>query len=124
MASAQNTIYITANGETRTVTLADNTATLKLKELLAAGNIQVDMHDYGGWEKIGDQPQSLPTSDAPITAQPGDIMLYLGNQMVVFYGNNNWNYTRLGKIDDIINLNGWLGNRKQTNPDADQHCRE
>lgn len=110
MASAQNKIYVTANGETRSVTLADNDATNQLKELLSAGNISVSMSDYGGWEKVGDLPQSLPTSNSQITAQPGDIMLYQGYQMVIFYGNNSWSYTRLGKIDDTSNLKAWLGN--------------
>lgn len=110
MATAQNKIYLTANGETRSVTLADNSATSKLKELLTESDITVDMSDYGGWEKVGDLPQSLPTSNSQITAQPGDIMLYQGYQMVIFYGNNSWSYTRLGKVDNSSDLKAWLGN--------------
>lgn len=109
MASAQNKIFLTANGETRTVSLADNNAAEKLKGLLAEGDITVSMHDYGGWEKVGDLPQSLPASNSQLTAVAGDIMLYQGYQMVIFYGNNSWSYTRLGKIDDISNLQSWLG---------------
>lgn len=110
MATAQNKIYLTSNGETRSVTLADNSATSKLKELLMESDITVDMSDYGGWEKVGDLPQSLPTSNSQITAQPGDIMLYQGYQMVIFYGNNSWSYTRLGKVDNSSDLKAWLGN--------------
>lgn len=110
MSSAQSKIYVTANGEARSVVLADNDVTARLKEMLSEGNISVNMSDYGGWEKVGDLPHSLPTSDSQITAQPGDIMLYQGYQMVIFYGNNSWAYTRLGKIDDTSNLKGWLGN--------------
>ena len=30
----------------------------------------------------------------------GDIVLYSGDQIVVFYGSNSWAYTRLGHIID------------------------
>lgn len=116
MAHAQNKIYITANGETRTATLANNAATEALRKLLAEGPVSVSMRDYGGFEKVGDLPQSLPTSNSQITAQPGDIMLYQGSQMVVFYGNNSWSYTRLGKIDGgtASNIRSWLGSGNVT----------
>lgn len=112
MASAQDRIYLTANGETRSVTIADNDATAMLKTLLAEGNISVSMHDYGGFEKVGSLPQSLPSSDSQISTAPGDIMLYLGNQMVIFYGQNSWAYTRLGKIDNASasEIKDFLGN--------------
>lgn len=111
MAQAQNQIYITANGETRTATLADNEATEALRRLLVDGTVTINMREYGGFEKVGALPQSLPTSNAQITAQPGDIMLYQGSQMVIFYGNNSWSYTRLGKIDGATarNIKSWLG---------------
>lgn len=111
MAQAQNKLYITANGETRTATLANNAATESLRRLLADGPVTIDMHDYGGWEKVGDLPQSLPASNTQITAQAGDIMLYQGYQMVIFYGKNSWSYTRLGKIDGATasSIKSWLG---------------
>ncbi len=112
MAHSQNKLYVTANGETRTATLADNEATEALIGLLADGPVTVSMHDYGGWEKVGDLPRSLPTSNTQIKARPGDIMLYQGYQMVIFYGDNSWSYTRLGRIDGATasNLRSWLGN--------------
>lgn len=111
MAHAQNNIYLTANGETRSVTLSDNSATEVLKDLLKEGDFTVRMSDYGGFEKVGALPQSLPTSDSQITTQPGDIMLYQGNQMVIFYGSNSWSYTPLGKIDNATaeNVKEFLG---------------
>ena len=111
MAQAQNKIYITANGETHTATLADNAATEALRRMLADRPVAISMQDYGGWEKVGDFPQSLPTSNSQLTARPGDIMLYQGYQMVIFYGNNSWSYTRLGKIDGATasNIKSWLG---------------
>lgn len=112
MAPAQNTVYLTANGKTRSVTLNDNSAATALKDLLKEGDIIVSMSDYGGFEKVGALPQSLPTSNSQITTQPGDIMLYQGNQMVIFYGSNSWSYTPLGKIDNATsaNVKEFLGN--------------
>ncbi|MDE6818807.1 MAG: hypothetical protein K2J09_06490, partial [Muribaculaceae bacterium] len=65
-----------------TATLADNEATRELTKLLEQGDIIIRMSDYGGFEKVGALPQSLPTSDTQITTVPGDIMFYQGNQMV------------------------------------------
>lgn len=103
--STQNNVYLTANGKTRSVTLSDNSATTALKDLLKEGDITVRMSDYGGFEKVGALPQALPTSNSQITTQPGDIMLYQGNQMVIFYGSNSWSYTPLGKINDATSEN-------------------
>lgn len=98
MASAQTEISLTVDGNTMTATLVDNEATRELKALLEKGDITVRMSDYGGFEKVGILPQSFPTSNAQIMTEPGDIMLYHGNNMVIFYGSNSWSYTRLGKI--------------------------
>ena len=49
---------------------------------------------------MGDIGESLPRNDAQTTTQAGDIVLYSGDQMVVFYGSNSWAYTRLGRITD------------------------
>ena len=62
------------------------------------------MSDYSGFEKVGSLGTSLPASNSQTTTQAGDIVLYNGNQIVVFYGSNSWSYTRLGHIDD---LTGW-----------------
>ena len=66
--------------------------------------LTIQMSDYGGFEKVGSLGQSLPTGNSQTTTQAGDIVLYQGNQVVIFYGSNSWSYTRLGKIDD---LTGW-----------------
>ena len=99
MASAQSKIYLTAGNQTVSATLADNEATRTLVNLLGKSPITVSMEDYGGFEKVGDLPQSFPTSNRQITTVPGDIMLYQGRSMVIFYGSNSWSYTPLGKID-------------------------
>ena len=90
---------MSANGTSLQVTLADNEAASALAELLEDGPITVGMHAYGGFEKVGPLPRALPASDAQLTTEPGDVMLYQGNQMTVFYGPNTWDYTPLGKIE-------------------------
>ena len=112
MASAQTKVLLKVGGNTMTATLTDNEATRELTKLLEQGDIAIRMSDYGGFEKVGALPQSLPTSNTQITTAPGDIMLYQGNQMVIFYGSNSWSYTRLGKIDGatVSNLRQFLGN--------------
>ncbi len=77
---------------------ADTDAARELQAKLAEGSVTIDVSNYGGWEKVGDLPWNLPTDDEHITAQPGDIMLYVGHSIVLFYGNNSWAYTRLGQI--------------------------
>lgn len=79
---------------------ADTKAAKELKNNLGNGSISVRVSNYGGWEKVGDLPWSLPRTDVQTTAVPGDIMLYNGSSIVLFYGNNSWAYTKLGTIVD------------------------
>ena len=111
MAFSQTKILLTVGEKTMTATLVDNAATQELKALLEKGPITIQMSDYGGFEKVGAFPQSFTTSNSQITTEPGDIMLYQGNNMVIFYGTNSWSYTRLGKIDGATadNLRQFLG---------------
>ena len=112
MASSQTKVQLKVGGNSMTATLTDNEATRELTKLLEQGDITIRMSDYGGFEKVGALPQSFPTSNTQITTEPGDIMLYQGNNMVIFYGTNSWSYTRLGKIDGATasNLRQFLGN--------------
>ena len=112
MASSQTKVQLKVGGNSMTATLTDNEATRELTKLLEQGDITIRMSDYGGFEKVGALPQSFPTSNTQITTEPGDIMLYQGNNMVIFYGSNSWSYTRLGKIDGATasNLRQFLGN--------------
>ena len=59
------------------------------------GPLTLSLHEYGGFEKVGPLGQSLPTEDRQITTRSGDIVLYQGNQLVLFYGSNSWSYTKL-----------------------------
>ena len=112
MAHSANKINITIDGRTVGATLADNDATKSLAEKLADGPVTISMHNYGGFEKVGALPWRLPTSDTPITTKPGDIMLYTGDNIVIFYGQNSWSYTPLGTLDitDPQEIGNFVGN--------------
>lgn len=98
---SQTKLYLTANGVTKTATLVQNEATGKLLSLLEKGPLTLSMTENGGFEKIGNLPESLPTSDVRQTAQAGDIMLYIGDVLCIFYGANTWAYTKLGTLDNM-----------------------
>lgn len=92
-------IQITIDGKTLPVVLEKNEATKALVAALQEAPITYIASDYGGFEKVGPLGRSLPTNNSQITTQAGDVILYSGNQIVLFYGSNSWSYTRLGKID-------------------------
>ena len=85
-------------------TLEENEAVSALVEMMRESPVVIQMSDYSGFEKVGSLGTSLPASNSQTTTQAGDIVLYNGNQIVIFYGSNSWSYTRLGHIDD---LTGW-----------------
>lgn len=95
---------VQVGGSTFTATLEENEAVDALVEMMEQGPVTIQMSDYSGFEKVGPLGTSLPTSNQQTTTQAGDIVLYQGNQIVMFYGSNSWSYTRLGHIDD---LTGW-----------------
>ena len=78
----------------------ENEAVAALAELVSSAPLTVQMSMYGGFEQVGSLGTDLPRSDSQTTTQAGDIVLYSGNQIVVFYGSNSWSYTRLGRITD------------------------
>ncbi|MDE5756447.1 MAG: hypothetical protein K2I23_05085 [Clostridia bacterium] len=92
-------MYITINSNKLEVTLEKNSAVDALVEKLKNGDITYTANDYGGFEKVGALGFSLPTENTQMTTQAGDVILYSGNQLVLFYGSNTWSYTRIGKID-------------------------
>lgn len=57
------------------------------------------MHDYGSFEKVGNLPWKLPTNDEEITTEPGDLILYQGDKITVYYDENTWNFTKLGRLN-------------------------
>ena len=95
---------IEVNGSLFTATLADNAAVDALADWVEEGPVTLELSDYAGFEKVGPLGRSLPASDSQTITHAGDIVLYQGDQIVLFYGSNSWSYTRLGRIDD---LTGW-----------------
>ena len=92
--------FVISVGDARlAVTLADTDAARALVQQLQAGPVTVSLRAYGGFEKVGPLPWPLPVNDEQITTQPGDVMLYQGNQITVFTGSNSWAYTPLGHIE-------------------------
>lgn len=87
------------NGTDVTVSWEDNESVAALTELAEKTPITVQMSMYGGFEQVGSLGTSLPRNDRQTTTSAGDIVLYSGNQIVVFYGANSWAYTRLGHVD-------------------------
>ena len=100
-ANAQQKMYLTIDGLTKTATLVDNSATQTLVAKLQEAPVTVTLNSSGGFEIWGALGFSLPTSNEQISAQPGDIVLYNGSNICMFYGTNSWSYTRLGKIEGL-----------------------
>ena len=97
----EETMYITIGEETHTVTMEDNVGTRALVAALQTGNITYLAHDYGNFEKVGYIGQSFPTADHQTTTSAGDIVLYNGDNICIFYGSNSWSYTRIGELDNL-----------------------
>ena len=90
-------------------TFEDNSCAEEFQDLLAQGPVTIEMEDYGGFEKVGPLGTTLARSDTSITTEPGDVILYQGNQITIYYGVNSWNFTRLARIDDPADLKEKLG---------------
>ncbi|MBD5466684.1 MAG: hypothetical protein HDR21_00855 [Lachnospiraceae bacterium] len=105
-------ILMKINDEAVTVVWEENESVVALTEILLEQPLSIQMSMYGGFEQVGPFGTNLPRNDKQTTTQAGDIVLYSGNQIVVFYGSNSWAYTRLGKITDKsdMELEELLGN--------------
>ncbi len=112
LGSEENRMYITVGNTTMTMTLADNASATAFREMAASGSFTVETKEYGGFEQVGSLSESLPANDEQISTEPGDVMLYQGNSVTIFYGSNSWSYTRLGKIEGMSQeeLQGIFGN--------------
>ena len=99
--AAAASIKLTVDGADITVKWEDNRSVESIKKLLSQGPLTIDMSAYQDFEQVGDIGSEIPSSDRRITTSPGDIVLYSGNQMVILYGSNTWEYTPLGKIEGL-----------------------
>ena len=95
----EKTMILTVNEQTVPVLWESNESTAELRRQAAQGAITVALSPYGGFEQVGSLGRSYPANDARLTTKNGDIVLYASDQIVLFYGENTWAYTRLGKID-------------------------
>ncbi|MCR5341590.1 MAG: hypothetical protein K6E60_09605, partial [Saccharofermentans sp.] len=77
----------------------ENNASVEELKALASSGLTIKMSKYGGFEQVGSLGHNITSNDKQTKTAPGDIVLYSGNQLVVFYGSNSWAYTRLGKIN-------------------------
>lgn len=95
----ENTVmYIYINNNKLEVTLENNSSVDALIEILKEGDITYTADDYGNFEKVGNIGYTLPRNDVQINTQAGDVILYQGNNICLYYDTNSWNFTKLGKI--------------------------
>ena len=99
--AGETVIYAHVNGAVLQIRPENNSSADAFIELLKNGDVTVEMHDYGSFEKVGPLGTSLPRNDAEITTSPGDVILYQGNQITIYYDVNSWNFTRLGKVQNV-----------------------
>lgn len=102
-------LKITVGDQELLATFAENSSAEEFRELLSQRPVTISMEDYGGFEKVGPLGTTLTRNDTRITTQPGDVVLYQGNQITIYYGTNTWNFTRLAKINDSTDLQAKLG---------------
>ena len=100
-AFAGTEINIEVNGIIMTAELSDNSSAAAFVELLKNSPVTIEMSDYGDFEKVGSLGTSLPRNDQYITTSPGDLILYQGSSITIYYDVNSWNFTRLGKIKGL-----------------------
>jgi len=94
-------IYIKVNNHVLNVNLEDNSSTKALLEKLKEKDIAINAHDYGRFEKVGSLGFSLPRNDTNITTEAGDLILYQGNQITLYYDTNKWTFTKLGRVTNV-----------------------
>ncbi len=93
-----NRFYIHVNGNVLVCECAENSSSEALLEKLKNADVEIDMSDYGNFEKVGELGFSLPQNNEEISTVPGDVILYLGSRFVIYYAQNSWKFTRIGKI--------------------------
>lgn len=108
---SEQELTLSVDGTTLEVSWEDNETVRELMDCAAEGSITVNTSLYGGFEQVGSLPRQFSRNDEQMTTAPGDIVLYSGDQLVLFFGSNSWSYTKLGHIDSLTTeeLTGLLG---------------
>lgn len=94
-------LYIKVKDKTLEASLEKNTSVDALIEKLKQSDMTINMSDYANFEKVGALGFDLPRNDKQITTEPGDIILYQGNSLSIYYDTNNWSFTKIGKIENV-----------------------
>ena len=102
-------MLLEVNGYTFEVELENNTSAKALKEYVSKEKRTLSLDDYGNFEKVGNLGITLPRNDETITTKEGDLILYLGNKLCLYYNQNTWDFTKLGHIKDTTHLKEVLG---------------
>lgn len=92
---------IEVNGTDIQVKLCENSSARAVEELLRDGPLTLEMKDFAHMEKFGSLEAQLPANDEHITTEAGDVILSEGNLLVIYYAPNTWNFTRLGKVQNL-----------------------
>ena len=107
-------IYAHIGKSTLVIKPENNSSAEAFIKLLGKGDLTINMHDYGNFEKVGSIDTEFPRSDKRLTTVPGDVILYQGNQITIYYATNTWSFTRLGKVQNIDGLRAVLGEENVT----------
>ncbi len=91
-------VFVRVGDEIFSVDMESNSSAKAFEDKISAEPLKIAMHDYGNFEKVGDLPWELETNDEEITTKPGDVILYEGNKITVYYGENTWKFTKLGHL--------------------------
>lgn len=83
------------------IELENNSSAEAFREKLKENDLVINASDYGNFEKVGELGFSLPTNDINITTKPGDLILYQGDKITLYYDTNTWNFTKLGRIINV-----------------------
>lgn len=95
-------LILSIDGTKLDVAWENNDSVKALMEIVKTkGTLHVSSENYGGFEQVGRLPESIVRKDRQMTTQAGDIVLYAGNSIVLFYGSNAWSYTKLGHIENL-----------------------
>ena len=104
------TLYLTIGSVTKSATLVSNSSTEAFVAQLQKGDITYEAHDYGDFEKVGPLGYTFPENNTQITTEPGDLILYQGSNLCIYYDTNSWNFTRIGKLDNMTqaDIKAWV----------------
>ena len=104
------TLYLSIGGVTKSATLVSNSSTEALVAQLQKGDITYEAHDYGDFEKVGALGYTFPQNNEQINTEPGDLILYQGSNLCIYYDTNSWNFTHIGKLDNMTqaDIKAWV----------------